>query len=238
MIRHRPFNTLGRIDRAWLQARLHFRFGSIGPPEHAPLGPLYIWNDDTFAPHSGFGMHAHENVEIVTIVRSGVIAHEDSVGNQARIAAGDIQVMSAGKGVLHAERNEEDHAAQLFQIWLTPRSRNVEPRWAMRLITMTERFVVLASGDVTDVEHGALEIDADARVMGAMLHAGQTEVHPIAEEAMAYLVTTTGRIRVNDVDLAPRDGAAIIGERALGVTAIDETSVWLIELPRRPCAET
>ncbi|SAL86263.1 pirin [Caballeronia arvi] len=97
MIEHRPFETPGRVERDWLQARLHFRFGDIGGPEHAPVSPLYIWNDDTFAPHSGFGMRARKNVEIVTFVRAGVITHEDSFGNTARIQAGNVQVMSAGR---------------------------------------------------------------------------------------------------------------------------------------------
>ena len=233
MIKHRPFDALGRIDRDWLQAKLHFRIGTIGPAEHAPLGALHVWNDDTFAPHSGFGMHAHENVEIITVVHSGAISHEDDFGNKARIAAGDVQVMSAGKGVRHAERNEQDEATLLFQIWLTPRSRNVQPRWATRRFDTVDaegRFAVLASGDQADVDAGALAIDADARLMRATLRAGHSLAHRVAAGCIGYLVTTTGCVRVNDVDLETRDGAAIVSESALTVTAINDTSVLMVEV--------
>lgn len=233
MIEHRPFETLGLIERDWLRARLHFRFGEIGRPEHAPIGPLHIWNDDSFAPRSGFGMHAHRNVEIVTVMRSGVLTHEDSCGNTGRIEAGDVQVMSAGKGVQHAERNEEPEPARLFQIWLTPRSRDGEPRWAMRRFDLNNRegrFVVLASGDAADVGAGALPIDADARASGATLREGRTLAHPMPAGAHAYLATTTGRIEVDGVLLAPGDGAAIANERALKISALDPTTIVILEI--------
>ncbi|MDR5809180.1 pirin family protein [Caballeronia sp. LZ019] len=237
MIRQRPFGTLGRIDRNWLEAKLHFCHGKIGPDERARLGALHIWNDDTFAPHAGFGMHAHENVEIITFVRSGAITHEDSFGNKARIAAGDVQVMSAGEGVLHSERNEENEPARLYQIWLTPRSRNTPPRWATRRVNLhgvEGSFIVLASGHENEVAAGALSIDARARFIGATLRAGQSLVQPMSDAAMAYLVTTTGRIRANDVELAPRDGAAIENEVSLTVTSIGDTSILMIELLSAP----
>ncbi|WP_322072251.1 pirin family protein, partial [Paraburkholderia bannensis] len=115
MIEHRPFLTLGAIKSDWLDARLHFRVGETGRAEHAPLGPLYVWNDDVFAPRSGFGLHAHRNVEIVTWVRSGAITHEDDAGNRARLVADSVQAMSAGATIHHAERNDEDVPARLFR---------------------------------------------------------------------------------------------------------------------------
>ncbi|WP_322072250.1 pirin family protein, partial [Paraburkholderia bannensis] len=114
MIEHRPFLTLGAIKSDWLDARLHFRVGETGRAEHTPLGPLYVWNDDVFAPRSGFGLHAHRNVEIVTWVRSGAITHEDDAGNRARLVADSVQAMSAGATIHHAERNDEDVPARLF----------------------------------------------------------------------------------------------------------------------------
>ena len=116
MIEHRPFASLGAISRDWLEARLHFRVGETGSVDATPLGALYVWNDDEFAPHSGFGLHAHRDVEIVTWVRSGAITHEDDAGNRARLVAGSVQAMSAGAAIHHAERNEENMPARLFQI--------------------------------------------------------------------------------------------------------------------------
>ena len=236
VIEHRPFETLGCIERDWLKARLHFRFGETGKPAHTALGPLHIWNDDEFAPRSGFGMHAHANVEIVTYVRAGAITHEDSVGNTGRIEAGNVQVMSAGKGIRHAERNEESELTQLFQIWLTPRTLDGEPRWTMRRFDLDVQpgcMIVLASGHVADVRAGALAIDAAARVLASTMLAGQTLGHVMHDAAQAYLVTTTGCIDVNEVRLAARDGAAVVGERMLTISAIDDTTIVMVELGDR-----
>ena len=233
MIEHRPFETLGRIERDWLTTGLHFRFGEIGPPEHAPVGALYVWNDDEFAPHSGFGMHPHRNVEIVTYVCSGAITHEDDFGNRSRLDAGDVQVMSAGTGVFHSERNEEPVPTRLFQIWLTPRRRDGEPRWATRQFPREQReaqLLPLASGDAADVRDGALEINADARLLHAAMLAGQTLEYALPAGGQAYLVAATGRLDVASVRLAARDGAAIMGEDRVSVSAIDRTSVFLLEL--------
>lgn len=233
MIEHRPFGTLGRIERDWLTTGLHFRFGEIGPPEHGPLGALYVWNDDELAPHSGFGMHPHREVEIVTYVCSGAITHEDNLGNRSRIEAGDVQVMSAGAGVFHSERNEEPVTTRLFQIWLTPRRHKSEPRWATRQFPREHREArlrPLASGDPADVRDGALEINADARLRHAVMLAGEMLEHALPAGGQAYLVAATGRLDVAGVRLAARDGAAIIGEDRLSVSAVDPTSVFLLEL--------
>jgi quercetin 2,3-dioxygenase len=232
MIEHRPFHTLGSVERDWLRARLHIRFGEIGPPGHAPVGALRIWNDDEFAPHSGFGLHAHQDIEIVTFVRTGAITHEDNFGNKARIEADHIQTMSAGTGVLHAERNDEPEPARVYQLWLTPRSAGGEPRWATMAAPRDARqgqFAVLASGDPRDVRAGALAINADARLSVAALRTGQTLVHTLAGSGDAYLVSATGRLDAGAVRLAARDGAAISGERQLVMKAVDHTSIFLME---------
>ncbi|WP_144113104.1 pirin family protein [Paraburkholderia sp. BCC1886] len=233
MLEHRPYESLGGIGRDWLKARLHFRFGELGRPEHDPLGALYIWNDDEFAPLSGFGMHPHRNVEIVTYVCDGAITHVDNVGNAARIEAGNVQVMSAGSGVLHSERNEEAQPTRLFQIWLAPRSTDGKPRWATRRIDAGEesgRFAVLASGEHADVRAGALFIDADARVLGMKLRAGDTFVHAMPPRSQAYLVTTIGRLDVAGVFMAPRDGLAVSERTSLTITAVDDTAIVMVQL--------
>ncbi|ASW01923.1 pirin family protein [Paraburkholderia aromaticivorans] len=231
MIEHRPFDTLGSIERGWLKASLHFRFGELGRPGHTPMGALHVWNDDEFAPHAGFDMHSHRNVEIVTYVRTGAITHADSFGNAARIEAGCVQAMSAGTGVLHSERNEEREPTRLFQIWLTPRSPNGEPRWAMRRCGLDEqqgRLVVLASGDPADHRAGALAINANARLLGATMLAGQTLVHALPQDSQAYLVTTVGRLDVANFRLAARDGIAVAGEPSFAMTAVDDTSIVMV----------
>ena len=127
MIGHRPFLSLGAVRRDRCDTRLHFRFDECGRADHAPLGALYVWNDEELAPHSGFELHAHRDVEIVTWVRSGAITYEDDAGNRARLVADSVQAMSAGAAIHHAERNEENVPARLFQIWLPQGNHETDP---------------------------------------------------------------------------------------------------------------
>jgi hypothetical protein len=133
-------------------------------------GALVVWNDDEIAPGTGFGQHTHADMEIVTYVRQGVVTHEDSTGNLGRTVAGDVQVMSAGSGISHSEHNHGEDPLKLFQIWLLPRRRGGAPRWDSRRFPKADRagrLIALASGNPKDTE--ALQIRADARVMGATL---------------------------------------------------------------------
>ncbi|WP_458094314.1 pirin family protein [Roseomonas sp. WA12] len=231
MITPRPFATLGGADRDWLKTRLHVAIGGMGNPVHGALGALRVWNDDEIASTSGFPLHAHRNVEIVTYVREGAITHEDSLGNKGRIGAGDVQVMSAGRGIRHAEYNAEGVPTRLFQIWLTPRTLDTEPRWSTRRFPRGERgsgFVALASGD--PAETGALPINANARLLGVSLRAGETTTHELVEGRSAYLVTTPGRIVLNGMPLGRGDGAAVTDEAHLTIDAIDDTEIVLVEL--------
>ena len=115
MIDIRPFDTLGHANHGWLDARRHFSFASYHDPDRMGWGNIRVWNDDTIAAQSGFPPHPHNDMEIVTFVRSGAITHQDSLGNKGRTAAGDVQVMSAGTGITHAEYNVEDEATTLFR---------------------------------------------------------------------------------------------------------------------------
>jgi redox-sensitive bicupin YhaK (pirin superfamily) len=235
MLEHRSFPSLGAITSKWLTARLHFRVGDTGRADHARLGALYVCNDDDFAPHSGFGLHAHRDVEIVTWVRSGAITHEDDMGNRARLVADSVQAMSAGAGIHHTERNEESTSLRLYQIRLHPRSSGGAPRWATRICSQASRegrFVTLASGDPDDVRAGALPINADARVCIATLREGITVRHTLHSPYQAYLVTDQGRLDVEDTRLAPRDGVAVSDEPSISILARDDTDVVMVELLR------
>ena len=132
MIDHRPFGTLGAANHGWLDARHHFSFAGYHDPERTQWGSLRVWNDDTIAPKSGFPPHPHRDMEIITYVRKGAITHEDNLGNRGRTEAGDVQVMSAGTGIRHAEYNREDSETQIFQIWILPSATGLEPTWGTR----------------------------------------------------------------------------------------------------------
>ena len=132
MIELRPFNSLGAADHGWLDAHHHFSFADYHDPGRTNWGRLRVWNDDTIAPKTGFPAHPHRDMEIITYVRKGAITHKDSLGNEGRTGAGDVQVMSAGSGIQHAEYNLEDEETTLFQIWVLPDSRGGEPSWGAR----------------------------------------------------------------------------------------------------------
>ena len=230
MIDIRPFAGLGHADHGWLNARHHFSFASYLDRARMGWGAIRVWNDDTIAAHTGFDPHPHKDMEIVTFVRSGAISHEDSLGNKGRTAAGDVQVMSAGTGIIHAEYNREDEATTLFQIWILPNRSGEEPGWGQREFprgTRAGRWVTVASGspDVDD----ALPIRADARILAATLAAGEQTELTVAPDRHQYLVAPTGRIRINGHDAQPRDGIAITGETTIAVEAIDDAEVVLVD---------
>jgi len=230
MIDVRPFASLGHANHGWLDARHHFSFAGYHDPARMGWGSIRVWNDDTIAAQSGFPPHPHSDMEIVTFVRQGAITHQDSLGNKGRTAAGDVQVMSAGTGITHAEFNVEDEATTLFQIWIIPDRRGEAPGWGQREFPKASReggFEVLASG--TPEDDDALSIRTDAKVAAATLKAGQQAVWKTGGERHQYLVAPTGRIRVNGVEAQPRDGVAITGEAEIVVEAIEDAEVVLVD---------
>jgi hypothetical protein len=169
-------------------------------------------------------------MEIVTYVREGAITHQDSMGNQGRTEAGDVQVMSAGTGVRHAEYNLEDEKTTLFQIWVLTDRPGAQPSWGAKKFPKGDRagsFVTLASGFADDGD--ALKINSAARVMGATLKAGETAELTLDPSRHAYLVAVGGAIEVNGRRAEPRDGVAITGEEKVSIRAVDEAEVVLVD---------
>jgi hypothetical protein len=230
MIDIRPFATLGHADHGWLDARHHFSFANYHDPDRMGWGSIRVWNDDTIAAQSGFPPHPHRDMEIVTFVRSGAITHRDSLGNEGRTAAGDVQVMSAGTGITHAEMNLEDEATTLFQIWIIPDRQGEQPGWGQREFPKATReggFEVLASGDAEADD--ALPIRTDAKVAAATLAKGQSAVWNTSGERHQYLVAPKGRITVNGREAQPRDGIAVTGESEIVVEALDDAEIVLVD---------
>ena len=231
MIEVRPFSSLGHADHGWLDASHHFSFAGYHDPNRVHWGALRVWKDDTIAPHTGFAPHPHNDMEIITYVRSGAISHKDSLGNAGRTEAGDVQVMSAGTGIVHSEKNEEDVPTTLFQIWIIPDAQGDKPGWGTRPFPKGDRsgrFVTLASGIAG--EEDALPIRANARVLGATIRAGESATHRIGRDRKAYLVATEGRIEVNGVAAQPRDGVAIADLDEVTITAIDDAEIVLVDI--------
>jgi hypothetical protein len=230
MIEVRPYDSLGGGQHDWLDTRHHFSFADYHDPQRMHWGGLRVWNDDEIAPQNGFPPHPHANMEIITYVRQGAITHQDSLGNRGRTEAGDVQVMSAGSGIRHAEYNLEPETTKIFQIWIMPRANGGEPSWGAKPFPKSDRaghFITLASGAISDDE--ALPIRADARVSGATLAAGQTAEYGLSAGRKAYLVPAAGVVEVNGVRVAARDGAAIQDEKQLMVRAIEEAEIVLVD---------
>ena len=196
-------------------------------------GKLRVWNDDAIAAHTGFDPHPHRDMEIITYVRSGAITHQDNLGNKGRTAAGDVQIMSAGTGIVHSEYNLEDETTTLFQIWIQTDQRGAKPRWGAKTFPQHARdasFEVLAGGRPGDAERGALPLYADAAVMAATLKPGQTLIQELPPGRAAYLVPARGQVMVNGIQLAARDGAAIRNEERLEISATEESELVLVEV--------
>ena len=230
MIERRPFDRLGGADHGWLNARHHFSFAGYYDSARMGWGALRVWNDDTIAPQTGFPPHPHADMEIITYVREGAISHKDSLGNAGRTVAGDVQVMSAGSGITHAEYNMEDETTRIFQIWIIPDEHGLPPAWGTRPFPKGERsgrFVVLASGFEEDAD--ALPLRTDARVLGATLKAGETAEYAMAASRYGYLVPARGSVEINGTRIDARDGAAIRDERVLRVTALDDAELVLVD---------
>jgi len=228
MIDIRKFDSLGHADHGWLDARHHFSFASYHDPNRMGWGRIRVWNDDKIAGKSGFPPHPHRDMEIITYVRTGAITHQDSMGNKGRTGAGDVQVMSAGTGVTHAEYNLENEDTTLFQIWIETDKPNARPSWGAMPFPKESRegaFQLLASGNEDD---GVLHINSDARILGATLKAGETLEYAADPARHLYLVPSA-TVEVNGTAAEKRDGVAITGESTVTVTAKEDAELVLVD---------
>lgn len=227
-------DELGAAEHGWLSARHHFSFAEYMDPDRMGLGPLRVWNDDLIRAGNGFPMHPHRDMEIITYIRSGAISHEDSLGNKGRTVAGDVQVMSAGTGIVHSEYNLEDEDTTLFQIWVYPDKRGYEPRWETRQFPAAEReasLTVLASGRAEDRNADALLIHQDAALLAATLKPGQQVSHDLPSGRAVYVVPARGELNLNGMVVPERAGVAVTDNGTLEIASIDESEVVIVDVP-------
>lgn len=229
MIERRPFRELGGADHGWLRTWHHFSFADYHDQKRMGWGALRVWNDDEIASGTGFPPHPHASMEIITYVREGAITHKDSMGNEGRTQAGDVQVMSAGSGIRHAEYNLEPETTKIFQIWILPTKTGGQPAWGTKPFPKGDRsgrFVTLASGMAND---DALPIRADARVLGATLKVGETIAYTLGAGRHGYLVPASGSVDVNGVRIMARDGAAIDDVDTVKITAVEDSEIVMVD---------
>lgn len=228
LIELKSLQEIAGAETDWLKAKHHFAIGRFGNPGHKPVGHLYVLNDDEIAPHKGFGMHSHADVEIVTYVRTGVVSHTDSLGNEGRLETGDVQVISAGNGIQHAEQNPSNTPTKIFQLWLRPRVAGGAPRWGTRSFPKADRagcFTTLASGRGTD---GSLELRCDAEVLGASLLAGTITHYDLRPDDLGYLVVSSGAIRLNGVTASTGEGIVLRQEATIRIEALQDSELVFV----------
>lgn len=229
MLTHYPYKDLGHADHGWLNARHHFSFANYYDPNKMGFGSLRVINDDIIKAGRGFDTHPHQNMEIITYVRSGAITHRDSEGNVGRTEAGDVQVMSAGKGVSHSEFNMESEDTRIYQIWIEPNKPNVEPSWDSFEFPKTasdKALTLLVSGD----GKAPLTIHQDAEIYAANLSHGTNLTHKIKRQA--YLLVSTGELMVGDIKLEEGDGLAIENLGEINLVAKSDSEILLIDVPQ------
>jgi hypothetical protein len=226
-------NTRGHADHGWLNAYHSFSFASWYNPERVQFGVLRVLNDDTIAGGMGFGTHPHDNMEIITIPLEGDLAHKDSMGNAETIKTGDVQVMSAGTGIRHSEFNPNaDQQTKLFQIWLFPRTKNVEPRYQQITLDTTEQKNNFAQIVSPNPEDAGVWIHQDAWFHLSDFDAGFSKNYELKKEGNGlYVFVISGTVSVDGQELETRDGLGIWNFQHLEFVATTDTKFLLMEIP-------
>ncbi|KAB1156256.1 pirin family protein [Flavobacterium luteum] len=226
-------NTRGHADHGWLNAYHSFSFARWYNPERVQFGTLRVLNDDTVAAGMGFGTHPHDNMEIITIPLEGDLAHKDSMGNEAIIRTGDVQVMSAGTGIQHSEFNpNENKQTKLFQIWLFPKIRNVEPRYQQITLDVTEQKNNFAQILSPNPEDDGVWIHQDAWFHLADFDKGFSKTYELKKAGNGmYVFVISGNITVDGQELETRDGLGITDFQTLEIKALTDAKFLLMEIP-------
>ncbi|HEX6591253.1 MAG TPA: pirin family protein [Moraxellaceae bacterium] len=227
MITTRKSEDRGHVSFGWLNARHSFSFGSYHEPRHMGVSALRVINQDIVKAGTGFPAHAHDNMEILTFVLRGAITHRDSMGNEARLPAGEFQLMSAGTGVTHSEYNREADTLELLQIWLYPNVENAEPGYQQKRFPEVEGLQLVVSPDGAE---DSLLIRQDARIYHGRFAAGREE-SPLLQGKAGWIQVIKGEITVNGTVLQDGDGAAIRQEEKLELRAQRDSEFLLFDLP-------
>jgi hypothetical protein len=231
MITIRKSDERGHADLGWLDTHFTFSFADYYDPEHTHFRTLRVMNDDRVAGGGGFPMHPHRDMEIITYVLEGALEHRDSMGNGSVIRPGDVQYMSAGTGVTHSEFNaSESEPVHLYQIWMFPEKQGLKPTYGQKNFADAEKrgkLRVIASPDGRD---GSVKIRQHNELYATVLDKGQSVKHALKPDRHAYVQVARGSIKLNGKELSQGDGAAISGEKSVGLTGVDNAEVLLFDL--------
>jgi len=231
MIELRPFDKLGKSDHGWLKANFHFSFADYRNQDRVHWGALRVWNNDRIAPQSGFPPHPHRDMEIVTYILDGAIAHKDSTGGGGVIRPGEIQRMSAGSGIVHAEFNASPtETCHLLQIWIMPSKTGIEPGYEQKTIppeVVQNHFGRIAGPEPREHE---VRLVQDAEIWVAKLDANVEAIRPLAQGRKAWLQVARGEVTIGDETLKAGDAAAITDQTQITVRSKVPSEVLLFDL--------
>ena len=231
MITIHKSNDRGRANHGWLDSRFSFSFAEYFDPEHVQFRTLRVMNDDRIAGGGGFPTHPHRDMEIVTYVLEGALAHKDSMGNGSVIRPGDVQYMSAGTGVAHSEFNASDkETVHLYQIWMYPDRKNYEPVYDQKHFSENDKRGELRLVVSRDGREGSIKIRQDNELYATVLGAGESVKHEIKPNRHAYVQVARGSVKLNGEELETGDGAQISGEQSLQLTGVKDAEVLLFDL--------
>lgn len=224
-------NSRGTADYGWLKTKYSFSFANYHDRNRMGFGALRVLNDDILDANHGFDTHPHANMEIITIVTKGVLSHADSMGHEQTLEPSEVQVMSAGSGLLHSEYNNSTHAVHLFQIWIHPKEKNISPKYGQKKFTLdvaSNTLTVVASGDMKDT---GLYIHQDAKVLYGVLKEGSKYIQKIPSGSGAFLFCVNGTLLFDMHTLKTRDAAEIRDADSITLTAKEKSTVLLILVP-------
>ena len=231
MITIRRSQERGHIDHGWLDTYHTFSFDKYYDPRHMSFGSLRVINEDRVAAGHGFPTHSHRDMEIITYILEGGLAHQDSMGNGSIIKPGEVQRMTAGTGVAHSEANPSaDEAVHLLQIWIMPNARGLTPGYEQKMFSDQSKQGQLALIASQNGRKGSVTINQDADVYASKLDAGQSVTHTTEGDRKVWIQVARGSVRVNDVDLQQGDGAALTDETKVTVEGKEPAEILLFDM--------
>jgi len=231
MLTIRKSEERGHADHGWLDSYHSFSFAQYYDPAHMNYSVLRVINEDVIAPGGGFGMHPHRDMEIITYMLSGELAHKDSLGNGSKIKRGDVQRMSAGTGIVHSEFNASVQEAYLLQIWLLPERNGIAPGYEEKHFSEESkhnRWCLIASPDRAD---GSLLIHQNVKLLATVLDAGKNLSYSLTEARTAYLQIAQGSLHVNGKKVNAGDAVMIDSETQIEILADTDAEILLFDLP-------
>jgi redox-sensitive bicupin YhaK (pirin superfamily) len=233
MITIRPSAARGTTNIDWLDSKHSFSFGDYYDPENVHFGPLRVINEDVVAPGAGFPMHAHKDMEIITYILEGELAHRDSLGNGASIQPGEVQRMTAGTGIQHSEfNNSKDKPVHLLQIWIMPKARNLAPSYEQKEFAQPDLKNKLRLVASADGREGSVTVNQDVNLFAGRIDERKAVDYKLSKNRQAWIQVARGEITINGKTAKQGDGIAVLDEDELKIAANENAEIMLFDMAR------